>query len=129
MGKMFDMLKEGLEEAIEYHKGKVKLRTKKVFIPDSPKNYNAKDIKNLRAKLGITQQGLASWMNVSLNTVQTWEQSKRNPSHSSLRLLEVFEKDFSLVEKILTTKKNNRNFRKKHTKSSHGSLRSRTIHK
>lgn len=65
---MFDLLKEGLEEAIEFHKGNVKLRTKEVFIPDAPKNYKAEDIKKLRSKLNITQQELATWLNVSLNT-------------------------------------------------------------
>lgn len=105
---MFDLLKEGLEEAVEYHKGNVKLRTKEVFIPDAPKNYCAKDIKNLRAKLGITQSELASWLNISLNTVQAWEQSSRNPSHSSLRLLEVFDKDFSFIKKIIKGKETKR---------------------
>lgn len=114
---MFDMLKEGLEEAIDYHKGKVKLRTKEVFIPDAPKNYKANDIKKLRERLGITQKELASWMNVSLNTVQTWEQNKRNPSHASLRLLEVFEKDFASLEKTLTKKYPKKNERKSNPSS------------
>lgn len=47
MGRMFDLLKEGLEEAIEYHKGNVKLRTKEVFIPDTPKNSQDKDLCSL----------------------------------------------------------------------------------
>lgn len=50
---MYGMLKEGLEEAIKYHKEKVKLRTKRVFIPDSPKS--AKDIKKLRKKFSIAK--------------------------------------------------------------------------
>lgn len=104
MGKMFDLLKEGLEEAIEYHKGNVKLRVKEAFVPNPPKNYRGKDIKNLRTKLGITQGELSAWLNISLNTVQAWEQSARNPSHSSLRLLEVFDKDFSFIKKIIKGK-------------------------
>jgi len=111
MGKMFDLLKEGLEEAIEYHKGNVKLRAKEVFIPDAPKNYRAEDIKNLRAKLGITQSELSLWLNISLNTVQAWEQGLRNPSHSSLRLLEMFDKDFSFIKKIIKGKEEKRGAR------------------
>lgn len=120
MGKMFAMLKEGLEEALEFHKGKVKLRTKEVFIPDSPKNYQSEDIKKLRSKLGITQQELASWLNVSLNTVQAWEQNIRNPSHSSLRLLELFDKEFSFIKRVLEKKKDTKhqiNFPSHHTPS------------
>jgi putative transcriptional regulator len=101
MGKMFDMLDEALNEALEYVRGNVKLRTKEVFIPDSPKKYRAEEIKKLRSKLGITQKDLAAWLNVSLNTVQAWEQNTRNPSHSSLRLLEIFDKDFSVIEQML----------------------------
>lgn len=33
MYKMFELLKEGLEEALEYQRGNVKLHTKIVFIP------------------------------------------------------------------------------------------------
>jgi len=58
MGKMFELLKEGLEEAIEFHKGNVKLRTKEVFIPDSPKNYRAEDIKKIEEETaGCIRQG------------------------------------------------------------------------
>ncbi|HEY4832447.1 MAG TPA: helix-turn-helix domain-containing protein [Waddliaceae bacterium] len=105
MSKMFEKLDEALSEALEFVRGNVKVRTKEIFIPDSPKNYRAEEIKKLRSKLGITQNDLASWLNVSLNTVQAWEQNTRNPSHSSLRLLEIFDKDFSVIERILKGKK------------------------
>jgi len=114
---MFDLLKEGLEEAIDYHKGIVKLRTREVFLPDAPKKYQSGSVKTLRTKLGFTQQELAAWLNVSLNTVQAWEQGARNPSQSSLRLLEVLDKDFLSVEKILKTK-SQRQQSKRHTYSS-----------
>lgn len=97
---MFELLKEGLEEVLEYHRGNIKLRKKEVFIPDSPKPYPAKDIKKLRDRLGLTQDGLAKWLNISLNTVQSWEQGTRKPNHASLRLLELLDKNFSFVEKI-----------------------------
>jgi|LakMenEpi03Aug12_release.lakeMendotaPanAssembly.Ray.scaffolds.fasta_scaffold121407_4 putative transcriptional regulator len=105
MGKMFEKLDTALSEALEFVRGNVKLRSKEIFIPDYPKNYNAEEIKKLRSKLGITQKDLAAWLNVSLNTVQAWEQSTRNPSHSSLRLLEIFDKDFLIIEQILKNKK------------------------
>lgn len=104
MGKMFQLLKDGLEEAIAFHKGQAKPRTREVFVPAAPKEYEYKDIKKLRAKLGVTQQQLAAWLNISLNTVQAWEQNLRHPNHSSLRLLEVLDSDFSSVKKILKNK-------------------------
>lgn len=92
MGKMFEKLHKSLSDAIEYERGNITLRSKQIVIPEAPKNYDAATIKKLRAKLGISQRDFALWLNVSLNTVKAWEQDIRNPSHSALRLLEVFEK-------------------------------------
>lgn len=102
---MFDLLKEGLEEALEFHKGKIKLRTRVVVLPDAPKRYTPKNIKDLRTKLKLTQYELSTWLNVSLNTIQAWEQGTRIPSQASLRLLEMFDKDFSFVKEVLINKK------------------------
>lgn len=106
MGKMFDVLDEALSEALEYVRGNVKLPTKIVFIPDAPKIYKAKDIRNLRSKLKFSQKNFASWLNVSLNTVQAWEQGARKPNHAALRLLEIFDKEFSSVERICKAESN-----------------------
>lgn len=98
MGKMFDLLKEGLEEAIAYEKGNSKkARVKKVRIdntkvPNHPKEYTASDIKRMRNKLNCSQNIFAAYLNVSLNTVQAWEQGFRRPTHSALRLLEIIDK-------------------------------------
>jgi putative transcriptional regulator len=98
MGKMFDLLKEGLEEAIAYEKGVSKnVRVKKVRIdtakvPNHPKEYLANDIKRIRSKLNCSQNMLAACLNVSLNTIQAWEQGTRRPSHAALRLLEIMDK-------------------------------------
>lgn len=99
MGKMFDLLKEGLEEAISYEKGRSKnVRVKKVslmntaHIPKHPKEYTAKDIKRMRNKLNCSQSLFAAYLNVSLNTIQAWEQGFRSPNHAALRLLEIIDK-------------------------------------
>lgn len=98
MGKMFNLLKEGLEEALAYERGlSKKVRVKKVRIdtgeiPDQPKDYQADDIKHLRKKLNCSQSLLAAYLNVSLNTIQAWEQGVRKPNHAALRLLEIMDK-------------------------------------
>lgn len=98
MGKMFDLLKEGLEEAIAYERGLAKnVRVKKVRvdtadIPHHPKEYQANDIKRLRNKLNCSQNMFAAYLNVSLNTIQAWEQGFRRPNHAALRLLEIMDK-------------------------------------
>lgn len=98
MVRMYDLLKEGLEEAIAYEKGRSKnVRVKKVRIdsaeiPEHPKDYQADDIKRLRKKLNCSQSLLAAYLNVSLNTIQAWEQETRRPNHAALRLLEIMDK-------------------------------------
>jgi putative transcriptional regulator len=98
MGKIFDLLKEGLEEALAYEKGhsknvKVKkIRIDSTVVPKQPKEYQAEDIRKLRNKLNCSQSLLAAYLNVSLNTVQAWEQGTRRPNHAALRLLEVVDK-------------------------------------
>lgn len=114
MGKMFDMLHEALSDVLEYERGNLKLQSKEIFVPDIPKNYKAKDIKEIREKLKLSQNNLAKWLNVSLNTVQAWEQGTRNPNQASLRLLDIFDRGFPSVEAIYKSKnKTKKNLKKK----------------
>ena len=92
MGKFFEDLKEGLEEAIEYEKGKKTLRSRLIEFPDPPAQYKPKDIKRIRARENYSQGVFAKVLNVSLNTVQAWESGDRNPNHAALRLLEIIDK-------------------------------------
>lgn len=109
MGKMFDFLKEGLEEAIAYEKGiskkaKIKkLRVDNCEMLQHPKEYQAADIKRIRNKLNCSQSLLALYLNVSLNTIQAWEQGYRRPNHAALRLLEIFDKGPTFLEALTKT--------------------------
>ena len=92
MGKFFDDLKEGLEEALEHEKGKITLRKKSVVLPKPPAQYTAKDIKRIRAREHYSQGVFAMILNVSTKTVRAWESGERVPSHAALRLLEIVDK-------------------------------------
>lgn len=98
MSKMFSLLKEGLEEAIAYEKGHARnVKVKKIRIdtsdvPKHPKEYEANDIKRLRNRLNCSQNMFTAYLNVSLNTIQAWEQGFRRPNHAALRLLEIIDK-------------------------------------
>lgn len=113
MTKMFDLLKEGLEEAIAYEKGLSKNARVKKFrvdtaeIPEQPKEYQAKDVKRLRKKLNCSQGLLASYLNVSLNTIQAWEQGVRSPNHAALRLLEIIDKGPKFLSSLIGLENNN----------------------
>lgn len=92
MGKFFDDLKEGLEEALAYTQGKITLKSEIIEIPDAPTEYKANDIKRIREKYHYSQGVFAKILNVSPRTVQSWEAGKRVPNHAALRLLEIIDK-------------------------------------
>lgn len=112
---MFNLLKEGLEEAIAYERGLSKnVRVKKkrinpVSAIGQPEEYRASDIKNLRKKLDCSQSLLANYLNVSLNTVQAWEQGLRKPNHATLRLLEIVDKGPKFLVTLLGEHKGKEN--------------------
>lgn len=91
--KMFDLLKKGLTEAVEYEQGKRTLKSKEVVLPPSPKLYTSKDIKALRKKLDCSQPVLAAMLNVSPKTVQAWESGNRHPNSIANRLMDIMESE------------------------------------
>ena len=91
MGKFFEDLKEGLEEAIEYEKGKKTLRSHRINVPPPPKPYSAREIRRIRTKLQYSQAVFAKILNISIKTVQAWEAGQRSPNHAALRLLEIID--------------------------------------
>jgi putative transcriptional regulator len=49
----------------------------------------ARDVVDLRRSLGLTQRTFARMLNVSIKSVQSWEQGSRQPSQAALRLLQL----------------------------------------
>lgn len=92
MGKFFEDLKRGLEDVAAYKKGKLKLRSEIIEIPEPPAEYKAKEIKRIREKADYSQDIFARIFNVNIKTVRSWESGKRVPNHTALRLLEIIEK-------------------------------------
>jgi putative transcriptional regulator len=74
---------EGLQEIKAYKEGKLKLKTRKLEEPSSPKK--------IRARLKLSQAAFAALMGVSLRTVQDWEQGRRKPSGPAKSLLRIAE--------------------------------------
>jgi putative transcriptional regulator len=92
MGEMFELLKEGLTDIIEYQKGNKKLKKRTVNVPKPAINYSAKDVKRIRESLNYPQNLFARFLNVSVRTVEAWEAGRRMPNHAALRLLEIVDK-------------------------------------
>ena len=88
MSSLFDDLKEGLEEAIAYEKGTGKAKEKTYMILPV-KEYNGKEIRDVRMKAGMTQSVFASYMGVSIKTVEAWEGGRTHPTGPVFRLLDI----------------------------------------
>jgi putative transcriptional regulator len=55
-------------------------------------DYNAKQIKALRARLRVSQTVLADVLGASPSTVRQWESGDKRPSGPSRRLLDILER-------------------------------------
>ena len=90
---------EGLKEAIAYHRGevtgaratRVSITAAAAKVKPAPR-YSGARIARLRARLALSQTVFAKALNVSAETVRSWEQEKRVPDGAALRLLQVAER-------------------------------------
>jgi len=85
MSEAFDSIKNGLEEAIQFSKGSLKKAVVHEFTPV--------DVKNIRNKIGMTQNEFASAFGISVSTLRHWERGDRTPHGPALVLLNVVAKE------------------------------------
>lgn len=89
--KLFDEFKQSLQEMVEHSEGKRNdLRVTTLRRP--PKKLTSAEIADLRAKLNASQSVFAGYLNVSVKTVQAWEQGLGKPSGAALKLLSIVKK-------------------------------------
>ena len=79
MNNAFDQIKAGLDEAIDFAKGK---KTEAVV-----HDFDAIDVKRLRKDLKMTQEVFAATFGISLGTLRHWERGDRHPSGPAQVLL------------------------------------------
>ena len=89
---LFDEIKTGLNEAIEYEKGNLKAKTTTVSV-EPVGVYTSSDIKSIRNSTGLTQNLFAKYMGVSVKTVEAWEAGRNHPDGAACRLLYLTQKD------------------------------------
>ena len=94
MNKAFDSIKQGLDEALEFSKGK---KGKAVIHEFTPV-----DVKNVRSKVGMSQSEFASAFGISVSTLRHWERGDRTPHGPALVLLNVVAKEPEVVLKALS---------------------------
>ena len=90
---VYDSIVRGLNEAIDYERGNLKgVRTHTIKIKPLPL-YKANEIKKIRLSLNLSQVAFANIVGVSKKTVEAWESGRNIPKGSSLRMLEMLDKD------------------------------------
>lgn len=83
---IFDDIKLGLEQAIDYEKGKVK--AKKTTMAILPlETFTPEEIKKIRVEADMTQALFAKYLGVSVKTVEAWEAGRNHPEGAACRML------------------------------------------
>ena len=59
------------------------------------------EIKEIRAKTGLSQPLFAMAMGVSVKTLESWEQGRNTPSGAAVRLLEIIEQNTDIIDKFI----------------------------
>lgn len=93
MSSAFSSIKQGLEEALEFSKG----NASKAVIH----KFTAIDVKDLRTKVGMSQNEFASAFGISVATLRHWERGDRTPQGPALVLLNVVAKEPQAVLRAL----------------------------
>ncbi len=91
LSDFFDEIMEGLAEGVAYARAEIDLKVTRIPVPEPPPVYDGDRIRSLRARLGMSQPFFSRLLNVSLKTVQSWEQGVRIPGQSAARLLQIIE--------------------------------------
>ncbi len=95
MSKAFESIKQGLTEAIAHARGDKRTGVL-VYRPESV------DVKELRQRVGMTQEAFAARFGFSVATLRHWERGDRAPGGPALVLLNVIAKDHKAVMRALS---------------------------
>jgi putative transcriptional regulator len=94
--KVFAELEAALKDALHYEKGeRVDLRVTE--LPPPPRTFGPREIRRIRKSLNASQARFARFLNVSANTVESWERGTRQPQHAALKLLSIARKRPSIL--------------------------------
>lgn len=76
----------GLKDMAAWQRGAVKLKITRVEMP------TARNVADIRKRLGLSQEAFAVFLGVSIGTLRNWEQGRREPQGAARALLLVAEK-------------------------------------
>jgi putative transcriptional regulator len=90
---LFEDLKQSLTEAAEIRRGRAKAARVTVINPP--------DVKNIRAKTGLTQCEFSHLIGVKVATLRNWEQQRRQPTGPAAALLTIVEREPEVAMRAL----------------------------
>ena len=93
--QQFSRLMESARQAEKHATGKLDLRTTR--LPPPPTAMGKTEVVRIRESLNFSQAVFATYLNVSVKTVQSWEQGINKPSGASLKLLSIIRRKPSLL--------------------------------
>ena len=86
MNTLFEDLREGLLQAIDYEKGNGQARVVTYKI-DPVTELNKDQIREIRMNAKMTQNVFADYLGVSVKTVEAWERGRTHPTGPAYRLM------------------------------------------
>jgi putative transcriptional regulator len=84
--KLFNELVDSVKEMGGYLRGEIDLPASRIHFVGEP------DPREIRARLGMTQEEFAAALCISVKTLRNWEQGRRDPSGPAMRLLQIADK-------------------------------------
>jgi putative transcriptional regulator len=90
--KIFRELRDSLRDALAYERGE-KMDLRVTELPPAPRRLQPRDIREIRQALNASQVLFALYLNVSPNTIRSWEQGTRRPQGADLKLLAIARKN------------------------------------
>jgi len=99
MSKMGQELIAAAKEALEDAEGKIELRITHPNVRPVCDSISAKEIKDIRHMLGMSQAMFALVIGVSKRTVESWEAGRYSPDGAARRLISIIQIDPSFPEK------------------------------
>ena len=102
---VFEDIRLGLEQAIDYEKGKGTARKTTLSILPTD-TFTSAEIKEIRRSTGLTQASFAKYLGVCVKTVEAWEAGRNQPDGPSRRLLAITRSDpaFPVTSGIVSNK-------------------------
>lgn len=87
--QLFDDIVASMNEAIAITKGEI--------APSRTFTYERPNIKDIRAKTGLSQTQFAQKLHISPKTLRNWEQGIRTPTGPAITLIRLLDKNPDLI--------------------------------